>query len=101
MCALGGLIGRDTSSLMGTGGWGSVHSSSYQGGAPLSGKAAQNGGHAAGGLMTPSTPGSGVVTRGWSSVTERLQALRVQLQSAQKKLASTAQVSSAGQLILR
>lgn len=46
------------------------------------------------GLATPGTPGSGVVTVGWRSVTERLQNLRVQLQSAQKKLASTAQVRS-------
>ena len=50
-------------------------------------------------LATPGSAGSGVVTVGWRSVTERLQALRVQLQSAQKKLASTAQVRSAGLLI--
>ena len=52
-----------------------------------------------GGLATPGSAGSGVVTVGWRSVTERLQALRVQLQSAQKKLASTAEVGSAGLLI--
>lgn len=44
------------------------------------------------GLAAPGTPGSGVVTVGWRSVTERLQTLRVQLQSAQKKLASASQV---------
>ena len=39
------------------------------------------------------TPGSGVVTGDWRSVTDRLQALRAQLQSAQKKLTATSQVS--------
>ena len=39
------------------------------------------------------TPGSGVVTGDWRSVTDRLQALRTQLQSAQKKLKATSQVS--------
>lgn len=47
------------------------------------------------GTAVPATPGSGVITVGWRSVTERLQTLRVQLQSAQKKLASTAQVLTA------
>ena len=39
------------------------------------------------------TPGSGVVTGDWRSVTDRLQALRAQLQSAQKKLKATSEVS--------
>ena len=39
------------------------------------------------------TPGSGVVMGDWRSVTDRLQALRAQLQSAQKKLKATSQVS--------
>lgn len=38
------------------------------------------------------TPGSGVVTGDWRSVTDRLQALRAQLQSAQKKLKATSEV---------
>ncbi|KAL0040933.1 hypothetical protein WJX79_010451 [Trebouxia sp. C0005] len=37
------------------------------------------------------TPGSGVVTGDWRSVTDRLQALRAQLQSAQKKLKATSE----------
>ena len=40
------------------------------------------------------TPGSGVVTGDWRSVTDRLQALRAQLQSAQKKLKATSKVGS-------
>lgn len=40
------------------------------------------------------TPGSGVVTGDWRSVTDRLQALRAQLQSAQKKLKATSEVGS-------
>lgn len=39
------------------------------------------------------TPASGVVTGDWRSVTDRLQALRAQLQSAQKKLKATSAVS--------
>lgn len=38
------------------------------------------------------TPASGVVAGDWRSVTDRLQALRAQLQSAQKKLKATSQV---------
>lgn len=41
------------------------------------------------------TPGSGVVTGDWRSVTDRLQALRAQLQSAQKKLKATSGVRPA------
>lgn len=41
------------------------------------------------------TPGSGVVTGDWRSVTDRLQALRAQLQSAQKKLKGTSGVRPA------
>ncbi|DBB04169.1 hypothetical protein WJX77_012163 [Trebouxia sp. C0004] len=37
------------------------------------------------------TPGSGVVMGDWRSVTDRLQALRAQLQSAQKKLKATSE----------
>ncbi len=40
------------------------------------------------------TPASGVVAGDWRSVTDRLQALRAQLQSAQKKLKATSEVSS-------
>lgn len=54
------------------------------------------GGKSPAGAGTPgsmvSTPGSGVVTGDWRSVTDRLQALRAQLQSAQKKLKATSEV---------
>jgi len=46
------------------------------------------------------TPGSGVVTGDWRSVTDRLQALRAQLQSAQKKLKATSEVSFCGFMCL-
>lgn len=65
-----------------------------------SGKAslAGTGGKSPAGACTPgsvvSTPGSGVVTGDWRSVTDRLQALRAQLQSAQKKLKATSEVRS-------
>ena len=49
------------------------------------------------GVATPGSavgiPGSGVVTGDWRSVTDRLQALRAQLQSAQKKLKATSEVT--------
>ncbi|KAL8676309.1 MAG: hypothetical protein Q9186_007166, partial [Xanthomendoza sp. 1 TL-2023] len=42
------------------------------------------------------TPGSGIVSGDWRSVTDRLQALRAQLQSAQKKLKATSENKQRG-----